>query len=187
MNWHHVVDGFRGPTQAIWARLPRVEQERFLAVYARAWEVRRHRMAPEIAARIEEFRAQGRLRVDGGGITAVTGGSPYPSVRIGRETVTAQAVVNCTGPRTDVTRSDNPVLRALLARGLAAPDALRLGLACTPYGEVLDSAGRIVPGLITVGPPRKGTLFETTAIPEIRVQAAEVADRLRGPRSLKTA
>ncbi len=29
--------------------------------------------------------------------------------------------------------------------------------------------------LLAVGPPRKGTLWESTAIPEIRTQAAEVA------------
>lgn len=187
VNWHHVVDGFRGPTQSIWARLPLAERERFLAVYARAWEVRRHRMAPQIATRLDAFQAEGRLRVSSGGITGIEEASPYPLVRIGEAEVAAHAVVNCTGPQTDVTRSANPVLSALLRRGLAAPDELRLGLSCTPQGELLDAVGQIVPGLLTVGPPRKGTLYETTAIPEIRVQAAEVAAHLRGPRSRATA
>ena len=44
-----------------------------------------------------------------------------------------------------------------------------------PEGELLDEEGRVVPGLYAVGPPRKGTLYESTAIPEIRTQAAEVA------------
>ncbi|WGL52847.1 FAD/NAD(P)-binding protein [Nocardioides sp. BP30] len=187
VNWHHVVDGFRGPTQSIWARLPLAERERFLAVYARAWEVRRHRMAPQIAARLDAFQAEGRLRVSGGGIDGIVDEAPHPLVRIGETAVRAHAVVNCTGPQTDVTRSGNPLLDALLQQGLAAPDELRLGLSCTPYGELLDPMGQVVPGLLTVGPPRKGTLYETTAIPEIRVQAAEVAAHLRGPRSLKTA
>lgn len=189
VDWHHVVDGFRAPTQSIWARLPRVERERFLAVYARAWEVRRHRMAPQIAARLDAFRAEGRLRVGGGCLDVVERASERADravVRIGPDDVVADAVVNCTGPQTDATRSANPLLRALLRRGLATPDELRLGLSCTPYGELLDRSGQIVPGLLTIGPPRKGTLFETTAIPEIRVQAAEVAARLRGPRSLTT-
>ena len=60
-------------------------------------------------------------------------------------------------------------------RGLLSPDPLQLGLAGTPEGELLDEEGRIVPGLYAVGPPRKGTLYESTAIPEIRSQAAEVA------------
>lgn len=187
VNWHHVVDGFRGPTQSIWARLPLEERERFLSVYAREWEVRRHRMAPEIAARLDGFQTEGRLRVSSGGVAGIEEASPYPTVLIGDDRITAHAVVNCTGPQTDVTLSDNTLLRALLRRGLVTPDPLRLGLSCTPRGELLDAAGQIVPGLLTVGPPRKGTLFETTAIPEIRVQAAEVAAHLRGPRSAKTA
>ena len=34
--------------------------------------------------------------------------------------------------------------------------------------------GAVVPGLYAVGPPRKGILWESTAIPEIRTQAAQV-------------
>jgi len=60
-------------------------------------------------------------------------------------------------------------------RGLLTPDPLLLGLASTPEGELLDEEGRVVPGLYAVGPPRKGTLHESTAIPEIRTQAAQVA------------
>ena len=37
-----------------------------------------------------------------------------------------------------------------------------------------------MPGLYAVGPPRKGTLWESTAIPEIRTQAAEVARLVLG-------
>ena len=70
------------------------------------------------------------------------------------------------------------MLRALVGRGALTPDPLRLGVACTPEGEVLDVSGQDVPGLHVVGPPRKGTLWETTAVPEIRGQAAALAQRL---------
>jgi uncharacterized NAD(P)/FAD-binding protein YdhS len=39
----------------------------------------------------------------------------------------------------------------------------------------------VVPGLYAVGPPRKGTLWESTAIPEIRAQAAQVAAAVADP------
>jgi uncharacterized NAD(P)/FAD-binding protein YdhS len=39
-------------------------------------------------------------------------------------------------------------------------------------------SGQVVPSLFVVGPPRKGTLYETTAVPEIRGQAAALAQRL---------
>jgi uncharacterized NAD(P)/FAD-binding protein YdhS len=79
---------------------------------------------------------------------------------------------------TDVSRSTDPLLAALVRRGLVAPDPLRLGVGCTPAGEVLDVSGQVVPGLFVVGPPRKGVLWETTAVPEIRNQAAALAQSL---------
>ena len=66
-------------------------------------------------------------------------------------------------------------LQALQGRGLVVPDPLRLGIESTPAGDVFGADGQVVDGLLAVGPPRKGTLWESTAIPEIRTQAAEVA------------
>ncbi|MBA2954410.1 hypothetical protein GON03_08755 [Nocardioides sp. MAH-18] len=162
VDWRNVVDGLRPQTQSIWRRLDLDERRRFLAAHARDWEVRRHRMAPEVADRIDGYRRDGRLEVRGGGLAE-------------RDVEAADAVVNCTGPLTDISRSDDPLLRALQERGLVVPDPLLLGLDSTPAGEVLGADGAVVPGLYAVGPPRKGTLWESTAIPEIRSQAAEVA------------
>jgi len=178
VDWRWVVDGLRAATQGIWQRLTLEERRRFLTHYAREWEVRRHRMAPEIAKRITAFQAQGRLLVLGGGIAAVSPRGDRISVTVGETAYVADRLVNCTGPRSDITRTDNPLLAALQDRGLLRPDPLRLGVDCTPAGEILDRDGTVVPGLFTVGPPRRGVLYETTAIPEIRVQAAEVAGRL---------
>ncbi|KQW48662.1 hypothetical protein ASC77_07950 [Nocardioides sp. Root1257] len=172
VDWRNVVDGLRPATQSIWARLDLDERRRFLATYVRDWEVRRHRMAPEVADRIAGYRRDGRLSVADGGLAGV-------------DLSAVDAVVNCTGPLTDISRTDDPLLQALQRRGLVAPDPLRLGLDSTPSGQVVGADGVPVPGLYAVGPPRKGTLWESTAIPEIRTQAAEVArlvlDRTRAP------
>lgn len=171
VDWRNVVDGLRPQTQSIWLRLDLAERRRFLSAYARSWEVRRHRMAPEVADRIAGYRRDGRLTVADGGLAAV-------------DVEAATAVVNCTGPLTDISRSEDPLLQALQRRGLIAPDPLRLGLDSTPAGEVIGADGLVVPGLFAVGPPRKGTLWESTAIPEIRTQAAEVARLVRAPEPL---
>jgi uncharacterized NAD(P)/FAD-binding protein YdhS len=180
VDWRAVVDGLRVPTQGLWQRLDVAERRRFLAAYAREWEVRRHRMAPDIADRLDTYREQGRLQVVGGGLSAVTDHGVRCEVTLPAlpDTLFADAVINCTGPMTDVSRSGDPLLRALVGRGVVTPDPLRLGVACTPHGEVLDVSGQPVPGLYVVGPPRKGTLWETTAVPEIRGQAAALAQRL---------
>jgi uncharacterized NAD(P)/FAD-binding protein YdhS len=94
--------------------------------------------------------------------------------------VLADALVNCTGPLTDLDRTTDPLLQALRTRGLVAPDPLRLGLDTPLDGRVVGADGQVVTGLYAVGPPRKGTLWESTAIPEIRTQAAEVSRLVLG-------
>ncbi|WP_051551390.1 FAD/NAD(P)-binding protein [Nocardioides sp. URHA0020] len=180
VDWRAVVDGLRAPTQSIWQRLDADERRRFLSRYARHWEVRRHRMAPEVAARLQQYRRDGRLRLVAGGLTGLTERDGRCQVRLGDEAehLPVDAVVNCTGPQTDVGRSQNPLLQSLRERGLVAPDALRLGVSCRSTGEILDPSGAVVPQMYAVGPPRKGTLYESTAIPEIRAQAAAVARAL---------
>lgn len=177
VDWRNVVDGLRAPTQSIWRRLDLDERRRLLDRHIRDWEVRRHRMAPEVAARIEGYRRDGRLVLVGGGIADADAHDTRAELSLPAlaEPVLADAVVNCTGPLTDIGRSTDPLLQALQARGLVAPDPLRLGIDSTPAGAVVAVDGIVVDGLYAVGPPRKGTLWESTAIPEIRTQAAEVA------------
>ena len=45
----------------------------------------------------------------------------------------------------------------------------------TVDGRVIGADRNVVDGLHVVGPSTKGTLWESTAIPEIRAQAAQVA------------
>lgn len=180
VDWRAVVDGLRAPTQGLWQRLDLDERRKFLATYGRAWEIRRHRMAPDVAARLEQYREEGRLQVLEGGLGAVVDHGQRCEVDLAAlpDPLFADAVVNCTGPMTDLSRTTDPLLAALVRRGTLAPDVLCLGASCTPEGEVLDASGQVVPGLYVVGPPRKGTLWETTAVPEIRGQAARLAQGL---------
>ena len=182
VDWRAVIDGLRGPTQSIWRRLPEPERRRFREVYAREWEVRRHRMAPRIAGLLDTYRAEGRLEILGGGVLGCrevgANGAEQPVVALADGDREVTAVVNCTGPSPDITRTDNPLLLALQKRGLIAPDPLRLGIDVTEDGHVIGADGSVVPHLLTVGPPCKGALYEATAIPEIRVQAAAVAAHL---------
>jgi uncharacterized NAD(P)/FAD-binding protein YdhS len=58
------------------------------------------------------------------------------------------------------------------------PGPLGLGLDHDSRGVLLDSAGAPSTLLSTIGPMRKGRLWETTAMPEIRGQALELADQI---------
>ncbi len=73
----------------------------------------------------------------------------------------------------------DPLMAALAERGPALTHRLGIGWPTAPDGALLDAAGRPSPGLFTLGPPRRGDLWESTAIPEIRGQARDLAQRLR--------
>ena len=62
--------------------------------------------------------------------------------------------------------------------GDACPGPLGLGLAVDGDGRLLDRAGEPSDALWAIGPLRRGALLETTAIPEIRQQAAALAQLL---------
>jgi hydroxyacylglutathione hydrolase len=55
------------------------------------------------------------------------------------------------------------------------PDSLSLGLNTAKDGALIDAHGVSSKLLYALGPLRKGNLWESTAVPEIRVQAAELA------------
>ncbi|GAB7004111.1 FAD/NAD(P)-binding protein [Nocardioides sp. AN3] len=177
VGWRNVVDGLRPVAQDVWRRLLLEERRRFLAVYAGEWEVRRHRMAPEVALRLQRYRFEGRLTVETGTLHAVTdlGGRCAVATSADGPSLEVDAVVNCTGPHLDVATTTDPLLAALRERGLISSDPLGLGLATTVDGRLIGADGAVVDGLLTIGPARKGTLWESTAIPEIRAQAAAAA------------
>ena len=83
-----------------------------------------------------------------------------------------------TGPSTNWPLVDDPLVHALVARGLVVPDPLRLGIETDAAGAVIGRGGAASTWLWTAGPPRKPALWECTAVPEIRAQAADLARRL---------
>jgi uncharacterized NAD(P)/FAD-binding protein YdhS len=178
--WQSVIDGFRPEVQGVWARLEDSERRRFLRHALRLWEVHRHRIAPQASAQLQRLQRSGRLRLHRG--RPVTIDRDHVRVRCtDGTTLRADRGVDCTGPATPLAGG---LLRNLIERGLARPDLLLLGIDALPGGEVLDAAGTPVDGMYALGPPLRGVLWETTAIPEIRLQAVHLARRLTEARAM---
>jgi uncharacterized NAD(P)/FAD-binding protein YdhS len=181
-DWQSVVDSLRPHTAGLWQSLPPQDKRVFVRNIARYWEVHRHRVPPATARQIGRLRSAGRLSVHRGRVVAVSETAGGLRVRIDQDDRTAELgagwMINATGPATDVTATSDPLLRSLLSAGLATPDPLRLGLQADAGGALLDVSGRPSDTLFTLGPPLRGQLYETTAVPEIRDQAAALARRL---------
>ncbi|TQJ08764.1 FAD/NAD(P)-binding protein [Lapillicoccus jejuensis] len=174
-DWRPAMDGLRPLTALLWQRVPEDERRALLRDGIPAWEVRRHRMPPATAAALARLRREGRLEVRRGEVADV---EPLPDGRLlvaladgGR--VVVDRVVNATGPEREVSRSRNPVVVDLLASGLGTAGPLGMGLATDPGGRLLGR--RTAPAVWAVGALRRGELWETTAVPELRAQAVSVA------------
>jgi uncharacterized NAD(P)/FAD-binding protein YdhS len=172
-DWRTTVDALRPAVNDIWQRLSPQCRERFLRHAARYWEVHRHRMAPPIAAEVAVLVESGRLRVRGGRVVAgVPAGDRVDVALAGGEALRVAAVVNCTGPGSPLRQ---PLVRDLVHAGSARAEPLGLGLDVDPTGRLLDADGLAWPDVQLIGPARRGRLWETTAVPEIRAQAESLA------------
>ncbi len=87
-------------------------------------------------------------------------------------------VINCTGPQPDIRKVASPLLQRLTDRGLIVPHELNLGIEATADGRIIDSDGNAQADFLTLGTLLRGALWESTAVPELRVQAAGVARHL---------
>lgn len=94
------------------------------------------------------------------------------------ESLQVEAVVNCTGPMGNSCQLADPAIMNLLATGLNRPDPLNLGLDVAPDGALIAANGIPSRQLYTIGSLKRGLLWETTAIAEIREQASALAAQL---------
>lgn len=181
-TWREAIDGVRIDASWIWARWSIDERRRFLRHARALWDVHRHRVASQLANEIDAAITSGRLRTIAGRVTSVeaiaTGLRVALRPRGGDgmvKPIEVATMINCTGPQSDVLRVDDPLVQSLLARGLVKPDELGLGIETDEFGYVQDAAGRTQPWLLTLGTLRRSTLWESIAVPELRVQARETA------------
>jgi uncharacterized NAD(P)/FAD-binding protein YdhS/glyoxylase-like metal-dependent hydrolase (beta-lactamase superfamily II) len=180
-DWRSIIDSLRPITQTLWQQLPRVEQRRFLRHLTPYWDVHRHRIAPEIGQIVQSMLDSEQLVITAGRIQAyqATINSVEVPVRLRRTTteilLQVSRVVNCTGVAADYRRSLHPLIANLRSQGLIRPNDIGLGLDTATDGTVLDGQGNRSHLLYTLGTPRKGNLWETIAVPELREQAQTLA------------
>ena len=175
VGWRAAVDSLRPHSQGLWQDLDSEQQRRFLRHARPWWDVHRHRIAPEVAATIARLIAEGRLEIMAGRILSSVEGTNGLAVEIRRRgsdtsgQLTFAYAFNCTGPLHSIERTRDPLLRSLLDSGSVAPDQLGIGLA-------VDRNSRAGERIWALGPLTKGRYWEIVAVPDIREQAAAVAE-----------
>jgi uncharacterized NAD(P)/FAD-binding protein YdhS len=181
IDWRQVIDGLRPMIPKVWERLSMSERKRFLCRVRSFWEVHRHRMSPDVADAIDCLRRSETLESISGALVSAAADADGVDVTLAfrdgstKRTVRVSWVINCTGPGVHNRHTTHPILRPLLEAGVLCEDELHLGLRTDSIGRALDSSGQSVPTLLVAGTLRKSTLWESTAVPELRQQAQAIA------------
>ena len=177
VGWRAAVDALRPYSHAIWQALPLDEQRRFMRHARPWWDVRRHRIAPEVAQRLHELVASGQLEIVAGRLAEVREEGDALDVRISRRggkrkmRLHVAYAFNSTGPLHAMARTRDPMLRQMLDDGLIRPDLLGIGLEIDERSRTAGSTR-----VWAMGPLTKGRYWEIIAVPDISGQAAAVAD-----------
>jgi uncharacterized NAD(P)/FAD-binding protein YdhS len=183
-DWRAVIDSLRPHLSAIWHIWSLRQRASFLRHIRNVWDIHRHRMAPEVYAQLNSLLLDGTLTIHAGRLLkAESDGScakiTIRSAHTGAATVLrADRVINCTGPSRNYLTTDIPLIAGMRDQGWLTPDQLRLGIETDTDGGLIGADGRTVRNLFAIGPLRIPALFESIAIPEIRVQAEELAQLL---------
>lgn len=175
-EWHYVIDSLRPLTQDIWRSLSATDRERLVRKYFNLWNIHRHRYAPHIAARIEAAQKSGQLKMVKARVASAAqtpdGLMLELATKNGVETAAGfDLAFLCTG--VDYRTDHNPLLKNILAKGLAKPAGNDYGIRASD--NMLIYRDRPCE-MYALGAPLFGALFETTAVPELRVQAKLISD-----------
>jgi uncharacterized NAD(P)/FAD-binding protein YdhS len=179
-----VIDKLRPYTQRIWDQLTLEEKQEFNRKYRTIWGAYRHRIAESVHRQLTDAIECGKLEIIKGKIKSMGADGQelvvqYDDDASGRAcTLTGSLAVNCTGPRESYARDRSPLFTNLFARGLIQSDALDMGLRVAKDHAVIDKDGLRSQCLYAMGPLLKGTLWETTAVPELRIQAFQIAENV---------
>ena len=183
-DWRAVTDSLRPITQKLWQGLPIPERQRLLRHGTPYFDVHRHRIAPAMGAIIQGALDSGQLTIAAGRIQSgeLTGDQVTVAIQARKtkaiQRLTVSPVLDCTGIKIDYLNSPQPLIISLREQRLIRPNILGLGLDSDGDGRVFDAQGQACHWLYTIGTARKGDLWETIAVPELRDQARHLAATL---------
>lgn len=181
-DWQSVFQALRPLTSRLWRELDIGERRRFQRHLATRYGCHRYRLPPAHARRLQNELDSGRTHLARGRVLASDSGqltvhwhdtdrtSHWPS----------DLVIDCSGHRPAL---DTPLLRSLVAAGLARHDALGQGLSVTESGALIQPDGLPSRRLYALGPLGHGSLLEITGAAEIFQQAQTMANEFSTAKS----
>ncbi|MCX8487267.1 MAG: hypothetical protein ORN53_08890, partial [Crocinitomicaceae bacterium] len=171
------IDALRSQFSLWWQGFTTEEKRTFLKRFSHMWGTVRHRIPSVIAKKIELERASGQLKVCSGKLLSVDLEEGQLRIQfLSGENISVDhfsCLINCTGPETSIEKMSNPALQELAKRKWVTADEVSQGIDIHP--EKLRAPGEAPMSIYAIGNLCKGTLWESTAIGELRSQAKLIA------------
>jgi uncharacterized NAD(P)/FAD-binding protein YdhS len=177
-----VIDSVRNISQKIWQELSLLDKQIFMRHARHLWGVARHRLPTYIYDKIQDLQRSQHLQILKGKLLNLEEEN-HQKIKVSywdkknqkENYIWVNRVINCTGPNTDISQSNNPLIQNLHQKGLIQADTMKLGIQTDTNGRVYQSNNEIHHRFFALGSLLKGMLWESTAVPELRVQAKSLA------------
>ena len=150
-HWRMYIDALRPYSNTIWRRLPDAVRKWAISKLT-YWNVVRHRMPPECYAIFSDLKKSDRLITRKADVKSVHAQNGKVTIDTSKGPIEADIVINCMGHVTPASATI-PLNEGSLRIDGAAP-------------------------VFALGPPLFGHYIETTAVPELKIQAKQVADEV---------
>ena len=173
LNPHSIIDVMRPYFQNIWVNFSIDEKHQFLRHLRHKWGVARHRAPMQSMIVFQELISNNKIGLIKGRVFDIKYSEKnfvifYSNSQQSSQTLKTDLIINCTGPEADYTKIKMPLIQNLLKNQIITPNFIK-------YGINAQKDGQISQNVYTLGPPLKGVLWESTAVPEISAQAYKLA------------
>lgn len=167
-DWRRIIDSLRPHSNKIWRGMP-PQLRGFCLKHIGYWNVVRHRMPRQCHAVLQDLKKSGQLQMERGSIRDIIAHDRIIDVVLDTKTVPVDAVINCLG-FIGAGVMGNPLYKGLNEAGMIR---VQDGLLNPDDYKLSDEHP-----IFVLGPPLFGFLLETSAVPELRVQAKTVAGKI---------
>ena len=177
-----LIDSIRPHTQRFWRGFSQYEKKRFMRHFRHLWGLARHRLPFVTYDIIQKERINGSLSIISGNIISAQPAENgieiiyFDKTIKQNQTILAEALINCTGPESDITKTNSSLLQNCLKKGYIQQDDLKLGVSANINTfKTINAAGKEYGKLFAIGSLLRGELWESTAVNELRSQAKNLA------------
>lgn len=180
-----LIDSLRPHTQRFWRGFSNSEKKRFMRHFRHLWGLARHRLPFITYDLIQKERINGSLSIISGSIISIADRENEIEITYfdhslkQNQRISTTALINCTGPESNINKTDSQLLQNCLKKGYISQDELKLGISTNIESfQTINSEGNENAQLVAIGNLLRGELWESTAVNELRIQAKNLASAI---------